>query len=113
MIKLAKKLDRVLLWEGTAVEGETKYFNAVDLSRFHSLIIKGGDTELIEIPIVGVGQYNGSITTYAANTMYIKSLMISITSDHFYIEYAKQKLVGNNSSGAIQTFKIYKLFGVY
>ena len=111
-MQLVKK-GRFLIWSGEATEYQTATFPAVNLSMFQYLIIKTGEgNENMLIPIEGNGKYYGSINTYSDSRIYIKSLLISIVGDHFYIESAKEKIVGINTTGNIQAFKIFKIWGI-
>ncbi len=113
-VKLMKKMDRVLIWEGEATETDVINYPTVDLSKFKYIMVKGNQTELMLLPIVGAGKYNGSMVAFAASNMYVKALQISITNDHSYIEYAKEKIIGESTvTSGFSTFKIFKIFGIY
>lgn len=116
-IKLTKKLDNVLIYSGELSEGQTGNFVEVDLTKFKFLNLKfskdGAEkTELVTIPIAGQGKYCANLITYASNNQYIKSMSIAITNNKVYVEYAKEKALGT-TIGSLNTFKLYKIFGVY
>lgn len=113
-VKLMKKMDRVLIWEGEATETDLLNYPTVDLSKFQYIMVKGNQTELMLLPISGSGKYNGSMIAFASSNMYVKALQISITNDHAYIEYAKEKILGGSSvTSGFSPFKIFKIFGIY
>lgn len=107
-------MDRVLIWEGEATETDVINYPTIDLTKFQYIMVKGAQTELMLLPIVGADKYNGSMITFAASNMYVKALQISITNDHAYIEYAEEKIIGGSTViSGFSTFKIFKIFGIY